>query len=104
SVSDILLPLIQSRHSPSATPRSKRGPTNRIAVRIKAWATSEIWTGHQPRSLRASESEALLFSTMSHRTAKVLTMQDRVTALILARMTEGASRLRVADGLVAEEI
>lgn len=74
-----------------------------MAVRIKVWATSETWTGHQPRSLRASASEALLFSIISHRTARVLTMQDRVTALILARMTEGASRLRVADGLVADE-
>ena len=39
---------------------------------------------------------------ISHKTATVLPMQDRVTALILARITDGASRLRVGDGRVLE--
>jgi hypothetical protein len=44
---------------------------------------------------------ALSLATMSQSTAKVHMMQDSVTALILARITDGASRLRVADGRVA---
>jgi hypothetical protein len=57
--------------------------------------------GHHPVSLKASAMVALSLATMSQSTAKVHMMQDSVTALILARITDGASRLRVADGRVA---
>jgi hypothetical protein len=64
---------------------------------------SDMPMGHQPISLRASEKEALSLAVISQKTAIILMTQDRVTALILARMTEGASRLRVGDGRVVEE-
>lgn len=43
------------------------------------------------------------FAVNSHRTAAVLSRQDPVTARMRALMTEGASRLRVCDGRVAEK-
>jgi hypothetical protein len=40
---------------------------------------------------------------ISHETPRVLPIQDNATALILARITDGASRLRVGEGRVVEE-
>jgi hypothetical protein len=72
-----------------------------MAVKMRLRTTSTKPRGHHPVSLRASEMEAPSLAIMSQITAKVQMIQDSVTALILARITDGASRLRVADGRVA---
>lgn len=63
---------------------------------------SEGTMGHQPRSRRISRGFGLSVLLMTNMVATALIMQESVTAQILARMTEGASRERSGDGLVVE--
>lgn len=76
---------------------------NRIAVRRRLRKISNTPTGHQPRSLNPAATEVFPSSTASQRTATELKMHEPVTARMRARMTDGASRLRLGDGLVVGE-
>lgn len=58
--------------------------------------------GHQPRSRRISRGSGSPMFRMTKIVAAALMMQESVTARILARMTEGASRERRGDGRVVE--
>jgi hypothetical protein len=49
-------------------------------------------TGHQPRSFRVSAGEASPHWTMTYMAMSALRGHERVTARILARIEEGASR------------
>lgn len=74
-----------------------------MAVRRRLRSVSSRPTGHQPRSLTPAPREELSPSTMSQRTRTELTIHDPVTARIRARITDGASRLRLGDGRVVGE-
>jgi hypothetical protein len=102
-LSESLLGRNQNFHSPSTMPRSKSGPRNRMAVRKRLRSISNRPTGHQPRSLRPAPREELSSSTMIQRTRTELTIHEPVTARMRARITDGASRLRLGDGRVVEE-
>lgn len=71
---------------------------------VKSWhrRISLIPMGQNPSSLRASEKEALLLSTINHRTIKMLILLVNITVLILARIANGASLLNPGVGLVEE--
>lgn len=99
-VSSTYLPRTQSFQEPSTMPSSKRGPTNRIAHRRSVLKMSDGSMGHQPSRRRVSWAFALPYCTMMKMAIPAFTMHARVTARILARMTEGASRERVVEGRV----
>lgn len=71
-----------------------------MAVRSKLRKISTRPTGHHPKKWRAREKEAFSLAAISHKTTRLLIVHENVTALILARITDGASLLRVGDGRV----
>lgn len=81
-------------------PSSKRGPTKRIAHRKSVLMLSNGSMGHQPSRRRVSWAFALPYCTIMKIAIPAFTMHAEVTARILARMTEGASRERVGEGRV----
>jgi hypothetical protein len=74
-----------------------------MAVKSKLRKTSVKLMGHQPMSLRAWEKDESSLATMTQSTATLQRRHDSVTARILALITDGASRLRVADGRIDGE-
>lgn len=100
-VSTRYLPRIQSFQEPSTMPSSKRGPTKRIAHRRSVLMLSNGSMGHQPSRRRVSRAFAFPYCTIMKMAIPAFTMHAEVTARILARITEGASRERVGEGRVA---
>lgn len=81
-------------------PLSNKGPENKIMTSKRLRTTSPKSMGQYPSSLTASEIVVSAFFTAITRAPTVLSMHVRVTMRIRLRMTDGASRLRVGDGLV----
>ncbi len=59
--------------------------------------------GHQPSNRKPSKGVAFPFEAMTYRVSMLQPIQDKVTARILALITDGASRDRCGDGRVVEE-
>jgi hypothetical protein len=76
---------------------------NRIAVNSRLRRISPRSIGHQPSRLNAALGEEPPFSTTSQSTTTEQTIQEPVTVRIRARMTDGASRLRLGEGRVYGE-
>lgn len=95
---------IQSCQSPSTTAYSNNGPANRIATSSIVRAVSRGEMGHTPRRRRISEADADTLCLANTTTVmRQQTTVDKLTARVLARMDEGASRVRVLEGRVADE-
>jgi hypothetical protein len=74
-----------------------------MAVRSKLWRISMNPTGHQPSSFRAWSKDSWPFVVMMTAVITLLMKHATLTALIRLRMTDGASRLRVGEGRVADD-
>src|SRR5205809_1506295 len=89
---------------PSSTiPFSYSGPRKSIIVNATDLTVSVTPTGHQPRRWRASMGVRCPHEVMTRNVEVVVMMQDRVTARMRPRITEGASRESCGDGRVVEE-
>jgi hypothetical protein len=88
---------------PSMKRRSNKGPVKRVAVRRSGGKMEERWMGYQPRRWMDSRGECPVVWTMRARVEVEAMTQARVTAWIRARMTDGASLLRVGEGRVEGE-
>jgi hypothetical protein len=75
----------------------------RVAVKRRGGKIEEVWTGYQPRRWRDSRGAWPVVWTMRARLEMEAMRQARVTARMRARMTDGASRLRVGEGRVEGE-
>jgi hypothetical protein len=68
--------------------------------RSTVWTIDIGWIGHQPSSRNVSEVDALLWYISRYTVNAELSKHENEMARMRARMTEGASRLSVGDGLV----
>ena len=103
SVSCNSVPLVHSRQPDSMMALSNRGPANRSAVRSETLDTASKLIGYQPnwrkdvKMSRWPRFERMIVVRIEQRATDALT--KRIRALI----TDGASRLRVGEGLVVGE-
>ena len=88
-------------------PASKSGPRNSKAVKPKVLIASKVPTGQTPIRCKVLESAALesppSLLTRTMHVERAHSMQEVVTDLMRPRMTDGASRDSVGDGLVVAE-
>lgn len=91
---------IQSRQHPSTMPSSKSGPRKRMAVKDKDLIVSSRPTGKYPSWCRDESSGSSAANVRMMKVDAVHRKQERETALMRPRITEGASRERVGDGRV----
>lgn len=97
---------IQPLQRPSAIPASNSGPTNRIAVSRTVFAASTTPIGKYPNLCKTLSGLAVPLLSKWERMPNVLKehkMQAAMTDCNRPRITEGASRDRVAEGRVVEE-
>lgn len=92
--------VVQSLHPSSATSDSNSGPRNSSAVSNRAFRASARPTGQYPRAWSAAPKLCPPTRVRTARVVRETATQVRVTEVIRARMTCGASRLRVGEGRV----
>lgn len=90
----------KSRHCSSTTKYSYSGPVKSTAVSRRDFAVSTRPTGQYPRACRASAGVAWPCEVKIRKVMTVQTTQVNETDAIRARITDGASRDKVGDGLV----
>lgn len=74
-----------------------------MAVKRTERPISARLTGHQPNRDMAAPNDNSPVSMIIHSTTKETIMQDPETARMRARITDGASRLRVGVGRVVRD-